>query len=395
MGSSSSVMTSATVGNEGFVGIVPKSSNSASRKTRHAVVNSLPTKKIISVQIETLVDSVVKGMSSFTPRRLSTKPNSETSLSIPSVETLKHTEAFMDSFYIQNYLSQEEADELFECLAIIGEAQRPKDTSIANKMHSKYPLWTKYYGLARSLDGARALDRWGSYHESWTRVSEPPTALARVAERLRKTSSTQEVINSMVVNYYYDGQNTYIPAHRDTTACLQDNSIIYCLSLGATRDFILCSNEDAGKYSYNDINHVIKKYSVSHGDLFALGVKTNESYCHAVPQENHVQNMRISVIFRSVDKSFIDVDNATEKVALYATGREKIFAAECVTTSGYSDIGTREHISDLISNREQLKKEQKLALEIEKQAKNLRTDKNGEVIQLESYYMGRGTAVPV
>jgi alkylated DNA repair dioxygenase AlkB len=274
MGSSSSVMTSATVGNEGFVGIVPKSSNSASRKTRHAVVNSLPTKKIISVQIETLVDSVVKGMSSFTPRRLSTKPNSETSLSIPSVETLKHTEAFMDSFYIQNYLSQEEADELFECLAIIGEAQRPKDTSIANKMHSKYPLWTKYYGLARSLDGARALDRWGSYHESWTRVSEPPTALARVAERLRKTSSTQEVINSMVVNYYYDGQNTYIPAHRDTTACLQDNSIIYCLSLGATRDFILCSNEDAGKYSYNDINHVIKKYSVSHGDLFALGVKT-------------------------------------------------------------------------------------------------------------------------
>lgn len=398
MGGSTSVMTSANVGSDGFVDVVPQPSQSVSRKLRHAVVNSLPAKKLISDQIETLVTSVVNSMPASTPCRLSTKPNSETSLLIPSILPSKQSETFMDSTYIQNWLSQEEAEKLFQCLAIIGEAQRPKNVSIANKMHSKYPLWTKYYGLARSIDGARALDRWGSYHESWTRVSEPPELLAHCANRIRETfqlpGKNSEFVNSMVVNYYYDGQNTYIPGHRDTTACLKNDSSIYCLSLGATRDFILCENGDAGKYNYDDINHVIKRFSVSHGDLFALGPETNEKYVHCVPQENHVQSMRISVIFRSVDKSFIDVDKAVGKVAYYATGREKMFAAECVTTSSYTDEGTREHIADLINAREQLKKEKKAALEIEKQAKNLRTENNGEIVQLESYYMGRGIAVP-
>lgn len=399
MGSSSSIITSANIGSDAFVDVIPQPSQSVSRKQRLSVVHSQPAKKIISEQVKSLVSNVVKSMSPPTTRRLSTKPNSETSLSIPSVEQSSHCETFMDSTYLHNWLSQEEADELFACLAVIGEAQRPKDTSIANKMHSKYPLWTKYYGLARSEDGARALDRWGSYHESWTRVSEPPAVLARCADRIRQTfnlpSNTSEFVNSMVVNYYYDGQNTYIPAHRDTTACLKDNSNIFCLSLGATRDFILCDNSDAGKYSYDDIDSVIKSFSVQHGDLFAIGAETNEKYCHCVPQEKHVQSMRISVIFRSVDKSFIDVDKAVEKVAFYATGREKTFAAECVTTSNHSDIGTREHIADLINTREQLKKEKKHALETEKLTNNLRSENKGEIVQLESYYMGRGTAVPV
>jgi alkylated DNA repair dioxygenase AlkB len=405
MGGSGSVLAPSNIGDESFADVVPQASNH-----RLAVVTSKPTQKIIHDQIRSLTDSVVKNMPLSSHRRLSTKPNSETSLSIPPILPSKQCETFMDSTYIQSWLSNEEADQLFHCLAAIGEAQRPKDTSIANRLHSKYPLWTKYYGLARKKDGARALDRWGSYHESWTRVSEPPAALAQCAERIRQHFNLPpeaKFVNSMVVNYYYDGQSTYIPAHRDTTACLQEDSTIFCLSLGATRDFILCGNSDAGKYSYDDFTHVEKKYSVSHGDLFALGAKTNESYCHCVPQESHIQHMRISVIFRSVDKSFIDLDgrNVQEKVAFYANGKEKVFSAECVTTTGYDDEGQREHIADLITTRERLKKEKKLILlEREQEAKNLREEKannrvtsqdsSGGFVKLESYYMGRGLAVP-
>jgi hypothetical protein len=77
-------------------------------------------------------------------------------------------EVFMDSQYIHSWLSENEANNLFHHLREIGERSRPK-TSIDNST-TKYPLWSIYYGFKRSRDGARALDRWGSYHESWLRI---------------------------------------------------------------------------------------------------------------------------------------------------------------------------------------------------------------------------------
>ena len=77
------------------------------------------------------------------------------------------------------------------------------------------------------------MDRWGSYHESWCRVLEPCDELKVVAEKIRKLFDlNSNSCNSMVVNYYFDGDTTYIPAHRDTVHCLEDNSSVYCLSLG-------------------------------------------------------------------------------------------------------------------------------------------------------------------
>lgn len=271
-------------------------------------------------------------------------------------QRMDQEEVFMDSVYIKNWLNEEEATVLFNQLTEIGRDIRPSDTAEAAKKRAKYPLWTKTYGYRRVKDGARALDRWGSYHESWVRVEEPPAPLKRCAERLRKRFNlTDDDVNSMVVNYYYDGSNTYIPAHRDTTACLADGSQVICLSLGATRDFVLCANEDAGKFNKSTMT-IEREWRVGNGDLFALGQKTNVDFCHAVTQDHNVQRMRISIIFRSVSRSFIDLDNAQTKAAVYSNGNRKNFAAECVTTTGYHDAGTREHLSDLITDREAKKK---------------------------------------
>jgi hypothetical protein len=65
--------------------------------------------------------------------------------------------------------------------------------------------------------------------------------------------------------------------------------------------------------------------------------------------------MRISVIFRTVDKSFVKF-GAEPKMATYATGKSKVFTAECVTAKGFDDTGIVEHVADLVAHREELKR---------------------------------------
>lgn len=287
-------------------------------------------------------------------------------------------EYFDDTFYIKSFLNDIEATNLFNELAIIGEAHRSERPATINP---KYPLWALYFGLKRNKDNSRALDRWGSYHESWCRVLEPSDTLKKVADKIRAAFNLNpNSCNSMVVNYYFDGDTTYIPAHRDTVYCLEDNSSIFCLSLGAERSFVLSSNDDIGKYKMEELQ-VAKDWRVKHGDLVALGQITNENYLHSIPKENSVSTMRISIIFRSIDKSFINLETAESKAAIYANGRNKIFAAELISTKGYDDEGQKEHLVDLINERERIKVEKKLK-------KQLYAEDSKD------YYFGEGLTVP-
>ncbi len=123
--------------------------------------------------------------------------------------------------------------------------------------------------------------------------------------------------------------------------------------MGTTRDFILCENKDSGKYVKEEMS-VIKEWKVHHGDLFALGPETNRAYCHAVTQDKTIQDVRISIIFRTVTKSFIDY-NVASKYVTYANGKIKEFKAECILCKDLHDSGSRTHVADLIDMREQKK----------------------------------------
>ena len=292
--------------------------------------------------------------------------------------SLQYPEYFMDSVYVRGFLSTYEADSLFQSLRRIGEQKRPR-TDVINP---KYPLWALYYGMKREKDGALALDRWGSYHESWVRVEEAPECLQAVAEKVRCRLGlpTNEIVNSMVVNYYFDGSSTYIPAHRDTVNCLQSGSRIYCLSLGESRDFLFVENDDCGKYVTEQMT-VVQKWKVTHGDILGIGQKTNDRFCHSVPQDKNVKGLRISIIFRSVDKSFIDMSAPQIRVK-YASGTIKPFGAELISTSDINDEGTREHIAWLIADREEMKAKRGLQ-------KQLHAEQDS------AYFMGNGLTVPM
>lgn len=310
--------------------------------------------------------------------------NSATSHDV-SIDKIAACEKFEDSKYVKHWLDENEANTLFEQLKIEGEKHRPKE--VIAKVNKKYPVWSLYYGFKREIDQGRALDRWGSYHESWIRVYEPIDLLAKVCEKLRESFQlSNEEVNSIVVNYYYDGLSTYIPAHKDTTHCLVDNSSIYCLSLGHARDFVLCSLDDSGKYVKEEMT-IAKEFRVSNGDMFVLGTEiTNNNYCHAVTQEIGVECMRISIIFRSVNRSFVRIDNddIEAKQAHYASGRTKEYKAECITSMNYNDAGTKTHIADLITQRELSKK----------RVNNTIVKKIDEEINSQ-YYLGEGSNVKV
>jgi len=134
---------------------------------------------------------------------------------------------------------------------------------------------------------------------------------------------------------------------------LEDNSSIICLSLGATRDFILCDNDDCGKFIREELN-IRREWSVGNGDLYVLGPETNLKYCHVVPKDSTVRNARISVICRTVDKSFIDLQ-AEPKTVTYANGTSRTLYGECISCKGFEDSGSREHIAELVLKREQRK----------------------------------------
>ena len=239
------------------------------------------------------------------------------------------SEKFMDSVLIRGWLTKEESLTLFEHLKDVGEKHNHPRTDKRKPSFVRYPLWSLYYGFRRKKDGARALDRWGSYHESWCRVMEPTDILAKYCAKLRRDFHlSDESVNSVVVNYYYDGDTTYIPAHRDTTACLEEGTHVHCLSLGAARDFLLTSNEDTGKFEKENMT-IEREWRVRDGDLFSLGDNTNAAFLHAVPREKALSKMRISVIFRSVDKSFINLEGERRHVE-YASGNIHTFSAECI-----------------------------------------------------------------
>lgn len=121
------------------------------------------------------------------------------------VQKAKSQETFVDSIYVKEWLSKSESDDLLNEMSKIGERQRPKGEhglSNASKVKSKYPLWTTYFGIPRTLDGAYPLDRWGSYHESWLRVKDAPPQIVKVCDRINQYFALQGSYQSRQFVYF-------------------------------------------------------------------------------------------------------------------------------------------------------------------------------------------------
>ena len=160
-------------------------------------------------------------------------------------ETLEEDVRFSDSRLVRDFLSPAEADALLEELENVKSSRR-------RRRRPRYALRTDYYGAPRQTDGALAHDRWGADYESWARVRPLPDSLERARRRVAAQDRgsfdvdgppANASANSVAVNYYED-QRVPIAAHQDSIASLVEGSPIHCLTLGATREFVLCDLGD-------------------------------------------------------------------------------------------------------------------------------------------------------
>jgi len=140
-------------------------------------------------------------------------------------------------------------------------------------------------------------DTWALFRYNLVR---PPAAVAWTVT----TAAVRDVVaarfgqrcNTAIVNRY-SGPSNFVWAHHDKTKDLAPESLIFSVSFGAPRVFVL----EAAKDRRQSIN-------LAPGSVFVLGPKTNREFKHSVPQQEgastgeNSNSERISITLRSVNR---------------------------------------------------------------------------------------------
>ena len=93
--------------------------------------------------------------------------------------------------------------------------------------------------------------------------------------------------NMMLINWYEDG-NHYIGFHSDDEKNLNYEAPIITISLGASRNFVIKSNDK--KYK--------KKIELKNYDVLVMGGTFQKTHKHGIPKQKKVKDPRISITLR-------------------------------------------------------------------------------------------------
>ncbi len=174
--------------------------------------------------------------------------------------------------FIPNFLSQEEANKLFQHLTADYHIDQLLFDSPVYQIH-------KLSFMDASLKETEALPEaiWGKAEE-W---STPMTQLKSKVEQL-----AGKEFRVCVAILYPDG-NHGVGYHSDYPA-FGDTSVIASLSIGAIRTFKLKDKETGQEHDFE----------VNNGTLIIMGENCQENYQHAVPIEPESKEPRINLTFR-------------------------------------------------------------------------------------------------
>ena len=114
--------------------------------------------------------------------------------------------------------------------------------------------------------------------------------------------------NSVLVNFYKDG-NCFIPPHSDSEECIEEDSVIMTVSLGATRSV---------KFYNHLTGEVASTIELRHGELTAMTKLSQKLYKHEILPDPLCNEMRVSLTFRLIrpevrvtqsDTNFMESEN--------------------------------------------------------------------------------------
>jgi len=176
-----------------------------------------------------------------------------------------------------NWLAPDETSELFAALRD-DVAWRQERIRIAGREYLQ-PRLIAWFG-----------DPGASYTYSGLRLAPDPWS-ARLAQlRRRVEEQAQTAFNSVLCNYYRDG-NDSMGLHADKEPELGPNPVIASVSLGATRRFVLRHVKDnAGRLDLD----------LPGGSLLVMGGTAQHFWRHGVPRQLRVTEGRINLTFRRI-----------------------------------------------------------------------------------------------
>lgn len=96
--------------------------------------------------------------------------------------------------------------------------------------------------------------------------------------------------NSVLINFYADG-NDYMPLHSDNETCIEEQSEIVTISLGATRRL---------NFLDTNTNEKVKSVDLEHGSLSKMSKSSQSCFKHEIPPDSECSEMRISITFRLI-----------------------------------------------------------------------------------------------
>lgn len=123
-------------------------------------------------------------------------------------------------------------------------------------------------------------------------ITLPPLSWTAELLAIKKTieTITQHSFNSVLANYYRDGQDS-VSWHQDNEPELGHNPVIASLSLGETRQFQL--RHSTAKYPTIKLN-------LPHNALLLMSGSTQKNWHHQVPKTKKAVGPRINLTFRLI-----------------------------------------------------------------------------------------------
>ena len=163
------------------------------------------------------------------------------------------------------------------------------------------------YGVSNE-NGEYGLYRWGQEKKDWHRVEDMPQELLAVIDEIEKVFGVRP--NHAIATYYHNGKEQWIPVHQDKAVSLgskggiESKTTIFNLSLGAGRPFIITSLDCSGEKARGKLE-IVDEFPMQSGDLYAMTGDINSRYGHCVAKDPSVQDLRVSYVFRCVNKDLV------------------------------------------------------------------------------------------
>lgn len=201
-------------------------------------------------------------------------------------------------FFIPNILNEKELTILKE------ELNKINDWKITTKFDNiTIQRKQKWYQLNNKNFGKE----WKVFHDKWQSNSYTEYLLhlqnkiQDYVDKLLVNLPNKEIhkpnINSLLINYYENGNNCIAP-HRDDKGSFGLNPTIILLSVGGPRTLSIERTIVDTLKRDKKMSHLNKDFILPDNSLFIMAGESQRYYCHSVKEEPENANERYSLTFR-------------------------------------------------------------------------------------------------